>query len=113
MAKNFRQPGETVTLTAPTGGVLSGDGFVVGNVFAVAAYDAVGGAEVEGTTVGVWTLPKATGVINEGARVWWDNSAKAVKAASATGLYPIGVAVAAAADATVDVRLDGIAVIAA
>lgn len=115
MATNYRQAGETIPLTAPSGGILSGQGFVVGNIFAVAAYDAIEGAEVEGSTVGVWTLPKAAGVIAEGARVWWNNTGKVVVNATGVGFFPIGVAVggAADADATVNVRLDGVSLVGA
>ena len=47
----------------------------------------------------------------EGAKVFWDNSAKTCKATGA-GYFPIGVAVKAAGanDTTVDVRLNGDAV---
>ncbi len=112
MAKNFVQPGKAINLTTPTGGVSSGDGFVVGNIFAVAAYDATQGEEVEGVVVGVFELPKSVGVINEGAQVWWDDSAKTVENASGAGLFPIGICVggAASGDATCSVRLDGMAV---
>lgn len=113
--KNFVQEGNTVTLTAPTGGVLSGAGVVVGNLFGVAAYDAIEDAEVEVQVVGVFTLPKGAGVINEGAIVWWNNTAKAVSNVTGAGYFPIGVAVEGALDAgaTVKVRLDGVAVVAA
>ena len=115
MATNYRQAGETITLSAPSGGILSGQGFVTGAIFAVAASDAIEGAEVEGNTVGVWMLPKAAGVIAEGARVWWNDTLKVVVNATGAGFFPIGVAVggAADADATVNVRLDGVAVAAA
>jgi predicted RecA/RadA family phage recombinase len=115
MAKNFIQPGETVTLAAPAG-VSSGDLIVVGNLAGVCAHDAAAGAEVEVTVSGVWELPKATGTaIFQGASVWWSTGDENVKAATATGLWPIGVAVRAAgsADTTVRVRLNGIAMVAA
>ena len=114
--KTFVQEGGTITLTSPTGGLLSGQGFVVGNIFAVAAYDAAEGAEVEGVTQGVFTLPKAAGIIAEGAKVWWDDANKVIENATGAGLFPIGVAVNGGGGdsaATVDVRLDGIAVTAA
>jgi predicted RecA/RadA family phage recombinase len=110
--RNFIQDGNVITLVAPTGGVLSGQGFVVGAIFAVAAYDAAQGDEVEGQVVGVFTLPKSSGVIAEGAQVWWDDSGKTVENASGAGLFPIGTCVGGAADAdpTARVRLDGVAV---
>lgn len=35
--KNFIQRGDMITVTAPTGGVTSGQGVLVGNLFGVAA----------------------------------------------------------------------------
>ena len=112
--KNYRQPGDTVTMTSPSGGLLSGDPVVIGNVFGVAAADAIEGAEVELVTTGVFELAKSAGVIAEGAIVWFDTSGATVENATSAGLYAIGVAVKAAldADATVNVRLDGAAVVA-
>lgn len=113
--KNYLQPGNTITATAPTGGLSSGEGAVVGAIFGVAAFDAAQGDPVELVTSGVFELPKSAGVIAEGARVWWDDSGKTVENASATGLFPIGTCIGGAADgdATCTVRLDGIAVAAA
>ena len=113
MAKNYVQPGQTVTLTAPAvTGCKSGDLIIVGALAGVAAYDAAAGDPVELTTEGVWELPKAAGQILEGARVWWSTTTGNVANATGAGLYAIGVAVRAAgsSDATVRVRLDGIAV---
>ena len=64
----------------------------------------------------MFELPKATGAaINAGQSVWWSATDKNIKAASASGLFPIGVAVRAAGttDTSVRVRLNGIAVAAA
>ena len=94
--RNFIQPGETITLTAPAvTGCKSGDLIVVGAIAGVAAYDAAAGDPVEVTTEGVFELPKAAGEINEGALVFWDNTTNHnVVNASSAGLFPIGVAVA-------------------
>jgi predicted RecA/RadA family phage recombinase len=115
MAKTFIQEGAVLTLTAPTGGVSSGDGVIVGNLFAVATGDAAEAAEFEGALTGVWELPKAAGQILEGAKVWWNATNSEVANATGAGLWPIGVAAAGAAtdDTTVRVRLDGIAMVAA
>ena len=112
MAKNFVQPGSTVTLVAPAGGVLSGQAVLFDSLFGVVAYDAIEGAEVEVTVDGVWDLPKAAGVIAAGAPVFFDEALGVIKGASAVGLFRIGAAVAAAAtDApTARIRLDGISV---
>jgi predicted RecA/RadA family phage recombinase len=114
MASNFIQDGNVITLTSPSGGLLSGDARVIGNVFGVAAFDAAQTAPVEMVTVGVFELPKAAGAISQGARVWWDNALHVIKNASASGLFPVGVAVEAALDAgaTVKVRFDGVGVVA-
>ncbi len=53
MAKNYIQPAKVVTVTAPTGGVLSGDGVLIGTLFGIAQSDAVEGADVEILTEGV------------------------------------------------------------
>ena len=44
--KNYVQPGNTLTLTAPYA-VTSGDGLLVGSIFGVAGGDAASGATVE------------------------------------------------------------------
>jgi predicted RecA/RadA family phage recombinase len=110
MATNYLHAGKTVTLTAPTGGVPSGHGFMSGTLFGVAQFTAAETKPVEAAIVGVWRLPKAGTPLTfaEGAKVFWDDSAKTCKATSA-GYFPIGAAVTAAGanDTTVDVRLDG------
>lgn len=105
--KNFIQCGETITLAAPYD-VLSGAGFLVGDVFAVASYDALSGANVEGVTEGVFELPKAAGAISQGAKVYWNDTNKNVTT-TALGATLIGVATVAAAngDTTAYIRLNG------
>lgn len=113
--RTFVQRGDMITVTAPTGGVTSGQGILVGNLFGVAATTAVEGETVEIATVGVYELPKlVSAVIAAGARVAWDDTAKQV-VLPGTGMVPIGVATLAAGNgvATVRVRLDGIATAAA
>ena len=81
----------------------------------VAATDAMAGDWVEIGTVGVYDLPKlSTAVIAQGDRVAWDDTAKEI-VLPGVGLYPVGVATEAAGNgtATVKVRLDGIATVAA
>ncbi len=109
--KNYIQAGKVITVTAPTGGVASGDALIVGNIFGVAAYSSAEGDPVELSTTGVFQLPKASAaVLTVGARVAWDNTAKRVDVPG-TGRFPIGVAVEAAGNGvtSVAVRLDGIA----
>ncbi|GAA4250618.1 DUF2190 family protein [Azospirillum formosense] len=112
--RNFVQAGCNLDLTAPRA-LASGEGFIVGALFAVASTTAASGAVVVGVTEGVFTLPKkTTAAIAAGGRVSWDNTNHQCDAPG-TGFYPVGVAVAAAGNgaATVTVRLDGVSTAAA
>lgn len=109
--KNFIQTGHMITVPAPTGGVASGQGVIVGALFGIAATTATEGSDVEIATTGVYDLPKAPATVFAlGDRVAWDDTAKVI-APPATGLYPVGVAVTAAGNGavTLRVRLDGVA----
>jgi predicted RecA/RadA family phage recombinase len=107
--RNFVQKGENIDLVAPRA-LASGEGFLVGSLFAVAAAAAASGAPVVGVTVGVFDLPKATGAVTAGQKLYWDNTAFNVTT-TATNNTLIGVATKAAAsgDTTVRVRLNGMA----
>jgi predicted RecA/RadA family phage recombinase len=103
--KNFVQTGRLIPLTAPYT-VTSGQGALVGSCFGVATTDCASGAEATFSVTGVFDLTKATGAITQGAKVYWDDTAKKVTTTSASNTL-IGVATKAAAsgDATVRVRL--------
>ena len=94
--KNYVQPGNTITLAAPSA-VASGDGLLVGSIFGVASGDAANGESIEVALVGVFDLKKvASQAWSAGDKVYWDNTNKeATKTATATTL--IGVAVEAVA----------------
>ncbi|MBF0602144.1 MAG: DUF2190 family protein [Nitrospirae bacterium] len=106
--KNWIQSGDTVSVVAPAD-VASGNGVIVGSLFGLAVSDAVSGDDVEIVTVGVADITKAAGAITQGAKVYWDNTAKNVTTTVGTNTL-IGCAVMAAAngDATVRVRLNGV-----
>lgn len=109
--KNYLQNGHIVRVTAPAGGLASGDALIVGSIFGIAAYSSAEGDPVELSTTGVYQLPKVgAAVLTVGARVSWDDSAKQMNAPG-TGRFPVGVAVEAAGNGvtTVAVRLDGVA----
>lgn len=94
--KNFVQPGNTITLTAPYA-VASGDGLLVGSIFGVAAGDAASGDPVEAALVGVFDLTKiGSEAWAVGAKVYWDDVNKRCTTV-ATGNTLIGVAVEAVA----------------
>ena len=106
--KNFVHRGEVLSLTAPYD-VLSGAGFKVGNIFAVASGDAVSGAAVEGQVKGVVRIVKDASVFAQGDLIYWDDTAKKATSTVGSNLL-IGNAEAAqlTGDATVDVVLFGV-----
>ena len=111
--KTYVQPGDTVTVIAPSGGVLSGAGVLIGGLFGVAAYDAAEGDEVEVATTGVFSLPKAAEAIAAGNRVHFDPALDVVTDTDITETAMIGVCIKAAVsgDATCLVRLDGVSTV--
>lgn len=73
--RNMVREGDTVSVTAPAN-VASGAGVLVGLLFGVATGSALSGTPVEIVIEGVVELPKvAATAINEGVRVFWDNTA--------------------------------------
>mgnify|MGYP003625472781 CR=1 FL=1 len=113
--KNFVQNGHVITVLTPAGGIASGEGMIIGNIFGIAACSAAVGDPVELATTGVYQLPKATAaVLTVGALVTWDNTAKNINVPG-TGRFPVGIATEAAGNGTtsVTVRLDGVGTAAA
>lgn len=107
--KNFVQRGESVTVSAPVGGVSSGQGFLLTTgVFVVAKQTATAGADVDVLLVGVVDFPKAAVAVNTGDLAYWDNTNKVVTNVS-TSNTKIGLFVAAAGSTvpTGRVRLNG------
>jgi predicted RecA/RadA family phage recombinase len=96
---NYLQRGEALDLIAPSGGVVSGRGVLIGAIFAVAAVDAAATALFAGYTEGVFQLAAATHAstqaIAAGTPVYWDDSGQGQCTATATGNTVIGVAVEA------------------
>ena len=113
MAKNYVTPGNVLTLTAPSGGVVSGVGYIIGGIFVIALGTAAEGDAFEGQRVGVFTLPKhadASGKdFAEGEAVFWDDTEKRLDKTGAA-FFPVGyVASAAATDAeTCELVLAGV-----
>lgn len=107
--KNYVQRGDVLSLTAPYV-VAAGAGLLVGSLFAVATSAADNGAAVEGALTGVYDLAKTSAQAwTVGAKVYWDNTAKACTTTSTDNTL-IGVAAAAASNpsATGRVRLNGV-----
>ena len=105
MATNYIQPGRSITVAAPTGGVLSGQGVLIGTLFGIAQYDAVEGAEVEILTEGVVEIGKTSALaIGVGDRLFWAETNKVVNKTT-TAQQQVGVAVAAAANPSAAVKM--------
>ncbi|MFK4047653.1 DUF2190 family protein [Roseomonas mucosa] len=109
MAKNFIHDGRRLVCQAPAGGVLSGAFTVIASLFGVALTTAAAGSNFTLHLGGVWTLPKATGAIAQGAPVYWDATAKVITGTAGSNLK-VGVAetAAASADTVMAVRLNAV-----
>lgn len=114
--KNYIQPGDTLSLTAPNAtadvDVSSGDGVLVGTLFGVAVADALKGEAVQIQTRGVFELAKVSAQAwTEGAKIYWDNTNKqCTTTSSGNSLIGVATAVAANPSSTGYVRLDGVAI---
>ena len=94
--KNYVQPGNTITLTAPYL-VASGDGLLVGSIFGIATGGAALADPVEAALVGVFDITKVgSQAWAEGAKIYWDNTNKRCTTV-ATDNTLIGVAIVAVA----------------
>jgi predicted RecA/RadA family phage recombinase len=100
MATNQVQDGKILTLIAPSGGVVSGAGYVIGSLFVVALVTAAEGASFAGATEGVFEMTKvASGsgkAFTAGEHIWYNNTSKSWDK-TGSGLFQIGVATEAAA----------------
>jgi predicted RecA/RadA family phage recombinase len=94
--KNYRGEGRTVRLTAPTGGVVSGLFYQIGDFVGCANYTAAQTLPFDMTVDGEFEVPKTTGQTwAEGAALYWDNTGRLFTTTVATN-KKIGHALAAA-----------------
>lgn len=110
---NFVQEGKALTLTAPSGGVVAGGVYKIGQLIVVAAADAAQTEPFVGVTEGVFDVTKVgSQAWTEGALVYWDNGNTRFTT-TASGSLLAGVAVAdvgsGAGETTGRVRLNGAA----
>jgi len=115
MTKLYRQAGDSLTLIAPAGGVVSGTGYVIGNLFVVAEGTAAAGELFVGNAEGMHNLAhQATEGMTAGQIAYWDDTLKTVRNATAAGRFIIGAVPDAvgASDALAPVRLNGVHVVA-
>jgi len=102
--KNFVQPGDTVTVTAPYA-LTAGDGCLVGTMFGIACGTYANGAtDAEIKTEGVFDITAlSTDTTTVGATVYWDNTNKRITTTSA-GNTKVGVALEAKASGATTCR---------
>ena len=108
--RNFIQPGDTITLKAPSN-IASGEGILLGAIFGIACNDAYENNEVEVKLDGVFHLNKiVTEGWNVGGLVYWNESKKLATSEQNNNL--IGVAIEASLNPSTigTVRLNGFAI---
>ena len=97
--QNFLQRGDAINITAPVGGVVSGQALVVGQIFGVVAETAPAGAVVALHRKGVFSLAKTSAQAwAQGDALYWDAANKLVTSVNSGSLLPVGWAAAAAAN---------------
>lgn len=76
--KNFVQVGDILDAIAPAGGVNGGAAYLLGSAFGVAAATAAEGEAVAFVVEGVVRLPIPTAAVAQFAKIYWDDTAKAL-----------------------------------
>ena len=106
MRNCIRPDARSIPMVVPyAGGILSGQGMLVGALFGVAAVDGAQNAVIEIATKGVFDLAKEPSLaIGAGARVFWDNANRRITT-TATGNFQVGLAVQAALAADTTARI--------
>lgn len=103
--RNYVGPGNVLNLTAPSGGVTSGVGVLMGNIFGVSNVTAAEGETFALTVDGEVELAKTSALaISVGDILYWDDTNKVVNKTSSSQ-KPVGVATTAAANPSSTVRL--------
>ena len=107
--KNLIQDGTTIQYTVADKPVKSGEMVVIEDMVAIAITDGAVGETISLAVEGVYRLPKGTGAIKQGEKVYANVAADGTKTVvtAATGNTFIGYAwnSAGAADTTIDVNL--------
>jgi predicted RecA/RadA family phage recombinase len=105
--KNYIQPGNSLTVAAPTGGVVSGAPVAIGSLRGIAAATAAEGADVAISRVGVFSVVKATGAAwAVGDKLYFDAAASNfTKTAASNTLFGFASAPAASGDAAGEICL--------
>lgn len=110
--KNSIQCGDVLDLVVPVGDTVKGVGYMFSGLLAVAVKSGVAGDTEAFLTEGVVEMNKTSAIaFVAGEAIFWDDATKLWKK-TATGFFPAGTAIEAAANpsATVKVKLKGFAV---
>lgn len=95
--RNFVQPGKTLTLPAPSGGVVSGVFYEIGSIFGVAVQSADEDVPFDLECGGVYDLPKTSAQAwTVGATIYADSNGVMTTADGSGANTKVGVAVEAA-----------------
>ena len=96
--KNFIQPGASIDITVPAGGVTSGDVVIINSLIGISSVTALEGERAAIQTEGVYELPKTNAQAWAiGAKIYWDATNK-VATTTASGNILIGIAADVAAN---------------
>ena len=106
MAKNFIHEGDVLNYTAGAN-IASGQFVLIGAIGGVAIGAIANGATGAVRVKGVFSVPKASGAVTQGAKLYWD-ATNSVLTTTASGNTIVGVAAAAAqsGDATAQILLN-------
>lgn len=103
MATNYVQEGNALDYTAGAD-IVSGDFVLIGAIGGVAKTNIANGKTGAVHIKGVFSVPKASGAVTQGAKLYWDNTNK-VLTTTASGNTFVGVAAAAAASGDANVKI--------
>lgn len=112
MATNYVQPGNTITLTAPSGGVVAWSPYKIGSLLVIATETVAQTLPFTAAVDGVFDITKVTAEPwTEGLRVYYDTGASKFTSVSTNNvLAGCAIAVAANPTTTGHIRLNGAAV---
>ncbi|WP_205926999.1 DUF2190 family protein [Rhizobium sp. P32RR-XVIII] len=99
--KNFLQPGHSIDITVPSGGITAGLPVIIGSLIGIASVTALEGDRASIARVGVFDLPKVSAQAwTQGAKIYWDAAAKLATTVSTSNTL-IGIAADVAANPSV------------
>lgn len=104
MATNFVQEGKALNYTPSGADVASGDFVLIGAIGGVAKTDIADGKTGAAHVSGVFSVPKASGAVTQGAKLYW-NSTNSNLTTTASGNTIVGVAAEAAASGDANVKI--------